>query len=41
MASLNRATWLPSKVTKLRSGKMEHRPGSRGRERQADGFKAT
>lgn len=27
MASLNRATWLPSKVTKLRSGKIEHRPG--------------
>lgn len=27
MASLNRAAWLPSKVTKLRSGKMEQRPG--------------
>lgn len=27
MASLNRAAWLPSKVTKLRSGKIEHRPG--------------
>lgn len=41
MASLNRAAWLPSKVTKLRSGKSEHRPGGRGREEQAGGSKAT
>lgn len=40
MASLNRAAWLPSKVTKLRSGKIEHRPGGRGKE-QAGGSKAT
>lgn len=34
MASLNRAAWLPSKVTKLRSGKMEHRPaGGQGTKR--------
>lgn len=34
MASLNRAAWLPSKVTKLRSGKTEHRPGGKDEEEQ-------
>lgn len=38
MASLNRAAWLPSKVTKLRSGKIEHRPGQ-GQRRTSGWFK--
>lgn len=44
MASLNRAAWLPSKVTKLRSGKIEHRPGGGARMRRltdASGAEAT